>query len=249
MPHPRLVARRTTDLYRAIGTEITRQRIDAGLSIAALAREAGLDRGHLWRIEHGEAEPTLAALVKVGEALGADLAVRLYPNTGPKIRDRHQAAIIEALLGILHSRWTSTDEVKVRRPARGWIDLALHDRIEGVLVATEVESLLRRLEQLIRWHQDKVDALPSSDLWRFAATHEPPTVSRLLVIRSTATNREIVRQHDRLLGAAYPASTIEARAALTGTAAWSGHAIVWADVRGGTARILEGPPRRVALRR
>jgi hypothetical protein len=132
---------------------------------------------------------------------------------------------------------------------RGWIDIALHDQIANLLVATEIESLLRRLEQLIRWHQDKVEALPSSDLWRFAAADGPPALFRLLVIRSTATNREIVRQHEHLLRAAYPASTQEARAALTGTDAWPGHGILWAEVSNGVARILDGPPRRIRLGR
>ena len=175
--------------------------------------------------------------------------MRLYPNTGPRIRDRHQAAIIEALLAIAHRRWTPMDEVKVTKPARGWIDLALHDQARNELVATEVESALQRLEQLLRWHQDKVGSLASSDLWRFAAANGEPAVSRLLVIRSTATNREIVREHERLLAAAYPARAAEARAALTGDRAWPGHAILWADVRGGRARILEGTPRTFDLGR
>ena len=179
MPHPGLVARRVADLRRRVGLDIQGQRTDAGLGVAALAREAGLDPSYVWKIEHGAVEPSLTALASIGDALGSDLSVRQYPNTGPRIRDRHQAAIAEALLGILHPRWTPTDEVKVTRPVRGWVDVALHDRARNHLVATEIESLLRRLEQLIRWHQDKVAALPSSELWRFAAVHAPPTVSRL----------------------------------------------------------------------
>jgi transcriptional regulator with XRE-family HTH domain len=249
MPHPGLVGRRVGDLRRRLGTDIRGQRIDAGLSTAALAREAGLDPSYVWRIERGDVQPSLTSLAAIGDALGSDLVVRLYPNTGPRIRDRHQAAIIEALLRIAHPRWTPTDEVKVRKPASGWIDVAFHDRAENLLIATEVESLLQRLEQLIRWHQEKVDALPSSELWRFAAANGAPTVSRLLVIRSTTSNREIVRQHERLLGAAYPARASDAWGALTGTSRWPGHAILWADVRQGTARILDGPPRRITVGR
>jgi hypothetical protein len=97
--------------------------------------------------------------------------------------------------------------------------------------------------------EDKFEALPSSELWRFAAAHAPPTVSRLLVIRSTATNREIVRLHEALLHAASPARTAAARAALTGTAPWPGHAVLWAEIRNGTAAMLDGPPRRIGLGR
>jgi hypothetical protein len=40
----------------------------------------------------------------VAAALGCDLSMRLFPNTGPRIRDRHQVAMGEALLDVLDSR-------------------------------------------------------------------------------------------------------------------------------------------------
>jgi hypothetical protein len=140
-------------------------------------------------------------------------------------------------------------EVAVTRPVRGSIDLVAHDRPGRVLVATEIESLLRRLEQLLRWHQDKAAALPSSQLWRFVAGEDRVSVSRLLIVRSTSTNREIARQHDGLLRAAYPGRAREARAALTGDTPWPGPTVLWADIRGSAAVILEGPPRGVTLGR
>jgi transcriptional regulator with XRE-family HTH domain len=249
MRRPRIIARRVANLRRAIGAEVARLRQDAGLTVAALAREAGIDPGYAWRVEHGQVEPSLTTLAALGDALGADLAVRLYPNTGPRIHDRHQAAITQAILAIAHPRWTPTDEVKVVHPVRGWVDLALHDQARNHIVATEVESVLRRLEQLLRWHQDKVAALPSSELWPFASATGTPTVSRLLVVRSTTTNREVARQYEALMRAAYPTRTVDVREALTGTKAWPGHGILWADVRGGMATILHGPPRGVGLGR
>lgn len=48
---------------------------------------------------------------RLAAALGADLSARLYPNTGPAIRDRHQAGIPEALLALLHPRWRPHTEV------------------------------------------------------------------------------------------------------------------------------------------
>jgi transcriptional regulator with XRE-family HTH domain len=209
------------------------------LSIAALAHEAGLDPGYVWRIEHAEREPTIGVLAAISDALGADLSIRLYPNTGPRIRDRHQSAIADALLGLIAPRrWTMTPEVGVRKPVRGSIDLVAHDRAARVLVAIEVESLVRRLEQLLRWHQDKADALPSSDLWAFASADGDVTISRLLVMRSTETNRHLARHYEALLRAAYPARTIDARAAMTTVAAWPGPSVLWADVRNGKATIL-----------
>ena len=250
MPHPRIVARRSGDLRRAIGQEITRLAGDAGVSLRAVSRASGVDSGHLTRIVRGDTEASLTTLVAIAEALGADLAVHLYPNVGSPIRDRHQAAISEALLGIVDpSRWIATPEVLVRRPVRGWVDVALHDRGAALLVATEIETLLRRLEQLLRWHEAKIDALPSSKLWPFVTADGPVSTTRLLIVRSTAFNRRVAIEHGLLLRAAFPNSTEAARAALTGKEAWPGPAIIWADVRGGRATILHGPPRGVTLGR
>ncbi|HLX35774.1 MAG TPA: hypothetical protein VKR30_11110 [Candidatus Limnocylindrales bacterium] len=75
----------------------------------------------------------------------------MYPNTGPTIRDRHQARILEWLLGQLDPRWRSFTEVAVRQPGRGWIDLVMFEPREGLLVATEIQSGLQRLDQIVRW--------------------------------------------------------------------------------------------------
>lgn len=249
MHRPRIVSRRAGELSRSIGSEIARLRIDAGLSRTRLARESGIDPGYLLRIERGDHEPSLSTLIAIGDTLGADLVVRFYPNTGPRIRDRHQSAIAEAVLAILHSRWRATPEVGVSRPVRGWIDLAVHDPAESVVIATEIESLLLRLEQLVRWHEAKASALPSSTLWTFAGAESTPVVSRLLVIRSTRANREIARDYESLLRAAYPATCADARESLTGIRAWPGPSILWADTRASGTRIMDGPPRGVLLGR
>jgi transcriptional regulator with XRE-family HTH domain len=238
------------DLKRSIGIDVERFRVDAGLTRSRLADAAGIDPGYLLRIERGDHEPSLSTLAALSKALGADLSVRLFPNTGPRIRDRHQAAIAEALIAIIDARrWATTAEVGVRKPVSGSVDLVVHDRGARLIVATEIESLLRRLEQLLRWHREKAAALPSSDLWRFAAAEDVPTISRLLVIRSTDADRQVARQYPGHLASAYPGRTAEARAALTGTGLWPGASILWADVRNGVATILEGPPRGVALGR
>jgi hypothetical protein len=129
------------------------------------------------------------------------------------------------------------------------VDLAVHDPRDAVLVATEIESLIRRVEQLLRWHEAKAAALPSSRIWPFVAADGAPTISRLLIIRSTRATRELARDHARLLATAYPAPAAEAHAALTGTGVWPGSSILWADIRTGGVRIMEGPPRGVTLGR
>jgi transcriptional regulator with XRE-family HTH domain len=98
------IGRLASDLDRQIGAEVRRLRLDSGLSQRALARLADVDQGYVSQIEAGECQPSLAVLLAISDALGADLGVHLYPNTGPRIRDRTQAAMIEELLRVLDDR-------------------------------------------------------------------------------------------------------------------------------------------------
>ena len=116
------------------------------------------------------------------------------------------------------------------------------------MVATEVQSRLDRVEQLIRWASEKARSVPSSQLW--STRPDEPTIHRLLVIRSTAATREIARRFEATLRAAYPARGLDIyRALTTPDAPWPGNGILWADLRGDTVRILDRPPRGVALGR
>jgi len=222
----------------AFGADVYRLRTDAGVPRTQLARGAGIDQSYLARIEKGTADPSSGTCARIALALGADLSLRLYPNTGPAIRDRHQAPITEALLAIAHPRWHRFAEVAVRQPSRGWIDLAFHDPRQRVLVATEIQSDLRRLEQLIRWSTAKAESLPSWEGW----THlGEVTVSRLLVIRDTRATRQAFDEFRRLLRTAFPGDGREALESLTGVAGWPGAALLWAApdrVRPGAYRIM-----------
>lgn len=175
---------RTTDVRARIGAELRGLRVDAGLTLRLVARNAGVSPSHLSEIERGRAEASTTALVSVADVLGADLSIRAYPTTGPRVHDRFQAPIVEELIRISDPFWRSHPEVTVYRPARGSIDLVLDNRARPRLVTTEVYSELRRIERLMRWAHDKVASLPSSDLWQRLPVK--PEVSSLLVVRSTA---------------------------------------------------------------
>ena len=169
MPRTRLqldADRHAAELRRRIAEDLRRLRLDAGASQAAIARRAGIDRSVVTRLEAGTLNPTLETYVRLAAALGADYAARVYPNTGPAIRDRHHVRMVDAVIAAAHERWQITPEVAVRRPARGWIDLALHDPQARLVIATELESDLRRIEQLIRWSTDKAASIDSSTLAR-----------------------------------------------------------------------------------
>lgn len=75
-------------------------------------------------------------------------------------------------------------------------------------------------------------------------------VGRLLLLRSSATTRAVVSATPALFRAAYPGRTADAVDALTGPAGtFPGAAIAWVDVRGKASRLLDGPPRGVAVGR
>ena len=234
-------AARTIALLKRIGAEITDLRSEAGASQRAVAKCAGIDQGHLSRIEAGRASPSIEVLSSISSCLGADLGVRLFPTTAPLVVDRFQAPMIDALLQITGSQWRAKPEVPV--PAvRGVIDLVLTRRLDGLRVACECHSELRRLEQVLRRVSEKTQALGASLDGRGA-------VSSLLLLRSTAHARTVAAAYGTTLEAAFPARSLDVLHALAGDAAWPGPAIVWARVERGRATIVERPPRGVRVGR
>jgi transcriptional regulator with XRE-family HTH domain len=241
MPTPQFDARvrRLVERWHAtLGSEVRRLREDAGLSRRALALAAGVDPAFLGRIEDARERASAETLTRLALVLGADFSAHLYPNTGPTIRDRHQARILEELLASLHPRWQPHTEVSVRRPARGSIDAVLFEARERVAVATEIQSSLGRLEQLVRWSDEKASSLPSADAW--AAFDPEPSISRLLIVRRTRTTRETASAFRRQLRAAFLAHPDDALEALRGTAPWPGPAMVWAVVDSDRTRLVGG---------
>lgn len=230
------------------GEDVRQMRLDAGLSLSEVARAVGVDRSHLGRIETGVARPSLEVLVGIGVALGADASLRYFPGSGPRLHDRFQAPMIEIVLRELDARWRPDVEVTVAHPARGIIDLVLHDQIAPVSVSSEAHSDLQRLEQQLRWSAEKTDGLR-----RKLADESPDQereVSRLLILRSTVRTRELARQYRATFEAAYPARTADViRALTTPDGPWPGSGIVWVHLHGRTASLLRFPPPGVELGR
>ncbi len=220
-------------MRRRLAEDLERLAADAGVSQRDLASATGLSRSFVWRIANGTAHPSLETYALLAAALGADPVARLYPTTGPLIRDRHQAPILEALLQALDPRWEPFPEARVRRPASGWIDVALADRRARLVIATEIESEINRVEQQVRWSQEKAAGLESWECWPHLGS---PEVSRLLVVRSTRATRAVAAAFGRQLRAAYPAHPADAIAALVGSAPWPGPALVWARSSEGRVR-------------
>lgn len=242
----RLVKRRHRELVRAVGRDLLRVRLDTGASQRQIAALAGIDYSHFARIESGVANASLETLTAISVALGSDLAVRLYPGTGPRLTDRHQARMIEALLRILPSVWRAHVEVPVSRPARGVIDVVLERRDLPLFVAAEAPSAIHRLEQQVRWAADKARSLGSSEL---IGPGPEPATSTMLLLRATASTRELARQFEQTLRAAYPARAADAFASLRTGAPWPGSVIVWVRIEGDHVEVMDRPPRGVNVGR
>ncbi len=233
---------RHRQLVLDLATDLRRARLECGVSQRALAAAAGVDHGDLSRIEAGKKAPSFVVVTALATALGLEASLRFFQTVGPRIHDRVSAPIINALLGLAHPRWSPRLEVFVLAPAKGVIDVVLSERGASDVVATEVQGQLQRVEQQLRWAGQKADSLPSATGWPW--TDRTPRVSRLLVLRSTADTRALVGGLPGLFRAAYPTAEVEAFRALTSAdGLWPGNAMLWAEVAGGRARILEGAPR------
>ena len=220
-------ARRADTVSRALAIELRHLREDCGLSQRALASIAGVPQSVISRVESSLEVPSIETYARLATGLGGDLSIRIYPNTGPAVRDRHQARIGEALVTMAAPGWTPFPEVGVRHPVRGWIDFVLVDRTSAVVLATEIESMPRRMEQVIRWSSAKAEALPSAPGYPFGA-RTTPAVHRLLIVRDTQANRTIGALFQASIKAAYPADPWHALAALRGETQWPGSAVLWA---------------------
>ena len=239
---------RAADGRRVLGAEIRHLREDAGLAKAAVARVAGISPTHLQYIELGLRDASGEVLARIAAVLGAEANTRLFPSTGPRIRDRFSARMMEAFLRTLVPRWTRSLEVAVHRPARGVIDAVIGDAEAHRVVTIEAQSELRRLEQQVRWALAKSEALSSSAVWRFLAPDpaDPPSVSQILLLRSTTATRELARTFAATLAATYPADPADLqRALLDPSATWPGSGIIWVRVDGARTSILPGRPRGV----
>jgi transcriptional regulator with XRE-family HTH domain len=227
-------------IERRLADDLARARIDAGATLSAVASAAGVDRTQIGRIERATTHPTLETLVACATVIGAEVSIRIYTGTSPRLTDRHQARMVECVLRQLDPVWRARLEVPVPRPVRGVVDTVFARRDAPLLVVGEFQSTLPRLEQQLRWMAEKADAL---------ATAEGVPASRLLVLRSTEATRSIVRQFEATLRAAYPARTRDAVDSLRTGAPWPGAAIAWIRIEGGHVDLLGGPPRGVNVGR
>src|SRR5689334_4166884 len=103
---------RALAIRSSLAEDLRRLARDAGASERALAAATGLQRSYVHRVLAGEASPSTATYCRLAAVLGADLSVKLFPNTGAMVRDRFAAPMLEHLLAVRHPRWGSFTDRK-----------------------------------------------------------------------------------------------------------------------------------------
>lgn len=69
----------TSDLARAIGSRIRRERLARHWTLDQLSESAGVSRRMLVNVEHGDANPSVGTLLKLSDALGIGLPSLVAP--------------------------------------------------------------------------------------------------------------------------------------------------------------------------
>ncbi len=191
----RLIAR----MLPALGSELRDGRVSGGHSLQRMAGLVGRSRAYLARIERGESRGvTVRDLARIASVVGLDLSIRLYP-AGPPLRDVAHTALLEALRSTLSP--TLGWRLEVPLPNSG--DRRAFDAVitgVGDPIVVEAETRIRDLQALHR---------------RIGLKCRDGGMNRvILLVKRSATNREILGAADASFWSAYPIPAVRALRAL-----------------------------------
>lgn len=143
-------------MLRTLGPELRLARASGGLSVASVAREAGISPAEVSRIERAQAEwVSVVTMAKLCAIVGLDLSVRAYPGVRP-IRDARHARVLEKLRQLLHAslKWSLEVPLPGSGEQRAWDAMIRGSEwrfgVECELNPLDGQNLLRRLHLKIR---------------------------------------------------------------------------------------------------
>ena len=235
-PNLRRIVRREADYLlrvetRTQGEVFREQRLRLGITQADVARVVGTSRSVVSAVEHGAPGVRLQTRFRVAETLGFRLRLPAYPDSTPRLYDRNHSLIIEHLLSIRHPRWLAAIEAPIPGPGHRSTDVRLEWGADIVLA--EIETRLRRWEQIVREMHDKACAVAE-------VVGPDRRVHCLLVLPPSRQNRELIRGLGGSVAAAFPADEHAVRRALTGEAgSWPGHGLLWLGPPRGARRTVQ----------
>jgi transcriptional regulator with XRE-family HTH domain len=178
-----------------------------------LAREAGVSRGIVARIEQGHGDRvTVRTLIRVAAALGGTISCRLlWHGEGlDRLLDAAHASLLDRILASRDTAgWQTATEVTFNiRGERGSIDiLAFHEATASLLVI-EIKSVVPDLQGMLGTLDRKVRVAAENARERGWVAR---TVSRLLVLPDDRTSRRRVDQYRATFETALPTRTVAVR--------------------------------------
>jgi len=181
-------------------------RLDLDISREQLAERVGVTPSYIGRIERGEANPSVALIEGIGEALGLDLRLDVRPPIfpgGPHVRDVvHARCSAYADRHLRSQGWVTVREVEiVQGRSHGWVDLLAFDRRSGTLLIVEVKTRLLdlgALERQLAWYERSARQPALALGWRARRS-----ALVVLALASEEVDR-VVRAHRDLLSFAFP---------------------------------------------
>lgn len=221
MPTPRVrFGSHAADVAARLARELVAARAVAGLTQRQVARRARVSQALVSQVEHGKTAPSLGVMHQLAAATGHDLAIRLFPGDGIRLRDSGQLRVAEMLRAVAHPTWRVQLEVPVATGRdRRAIDVVLD--APGALVAIEIERALLDLQAQLRSAQLKRAAL---------ADRVGRTTALVLAVPDTERNRAVVEAHRALLAAALPLPSRRIWACIRSGGHLQGDGLLW--VRG-----------------
>jgi len=172
------------------GIELRAARLALGLSMAIVARAAGISESQLSRLERGRIRrPTLDQLARAARALGLKATLRFFPEGSP-VRDAGQLALLGRFERLLASPLGLRREVPLPRQGdlRAWDGLLSGDGtsafVEGETHLGDTQAQARRVALKLR--------------------DDPRADVVILVVARSAHNRQVLAEHRETLRAPFP---------------------------------------------
>ena len=189
-----------------VGRSIRALRLRADRRQADVARDAGLSRQLVAKVEAGDIDGvTLRRLGKIAAVLGADLdlRVRLHGEGLDRLLDGAHAALVERVVALLASfGWETAVEVSFSiRGERGSVDVVGLRRDIGAVVIVEVKTVVPDAGGMLST-LDRKARLGAEIAQRLGWPCR--SVSRLLVVGDSSTTRRRVGALGATFAAALP---------------------------------------------
>jgi transcriptional regulator with XRE-family HTH domain len=175
----------------------TRHRLD--LSQQEVGGSVGISRGYLARVETGHANPSLALVERLGDALG--LRLELIATPPIFLSERRPHDLVHARCSgavdrrLTSAGWTVVRELEVSEGRiHGWIDLLAFHLRSGVLLIIEIKTRLDDIgatERQIAWYERHAVAAALRLGW-----HPRQTAAWLLALWSDEVDQAIVTNRE-----------------------------------------------------